>query len=267
MASLKRIEEIIQEKNLVNDTIDAVSMPPFSDKIEIKNISFAYENTLVLKDISLTIPKGKKIAIVGASGSGKSTLVQLIMRFFDVTSGSIFIDENALTAIRQQDLRAQIALVAQQSVLFNDSVAHNISFGEDDRQRIAAAAKLSYADEFICKLPQQYETNIGDNGIKLSGGEQQRLAIARAIYKDAPILILDEATSHLDSNSEKLVQEALQNLMKDKTAIIIAHRLSTVQFVDEIVVLKDGQIIEQGTHQQLMLQNGAYKKLVDLQQL
>ena len=267
MASLKRIEEIIQEKNLVNDTIDAVSMPPFSDKIEIKNISFAYENTLVLKDISLTIPKGKKIAIVGASGSGKSTLVQLIMRFFEVTSGSIFIDENALTAIRQQDLRAQIALVAQQSVLFNDSVAHNISFGEDDRQRIAAAAKLSYADEFICKLPQQYETNIGDNGIKLSGGEQQRLAIARAIYKDAPILILDEATSHLDSNSEKLVQEALQNLMKDKTAIIIAHRLSTVQFVDEIVVLKDGQIIEQGTHQQLMLQNGAYKKLVDLQQL
>lgn len=267
MASLKRIEMVLQEKNLVNDAVDAVPMPPFSDNIELKKVSFAYENTLVLKDISLIIPKGKKLAIVGASGSGKSTLVQLIMRFFDVTSGGIFIDGNSITAIRQQDLRAQIALVAQQSVLFNDSVAHNISFGADNRQRIEAAAKLSNADEFIRQMPQQYETNIGDNGIKLSGGEQQRLSIARAIYKEAPILILDEATSHLDSNSEKLVQEALQNLLKDKTAIIIAHRLATVQFVDEIIVLKSGQIIEQGTHQQLMLQNGEYKKLVDLQQL
>ncbi|MBK9792654.1 MAG: ATP-binding cassette domain-containing protein [Sphingobacteriales bacterium] len=158
--------------------------------------------------------------------------------------------------------------MAQQTVLFNDSVASNISFGKDDNpQAVQQAAVLAHADEFILKMPLQYETNIGDNGVKLSGGEQQRLSIARAIYKNAPILILDEATSHLDSNSEKLVQDALQNLLKDKTAIIIAHRLSTVQFADEIVVLREGSIIEKGSHQQLMQLNGEYKKLVDLQQL
>jgi subfamily B ATP-binding cassette protein MsbA len=189
------------------------------------------------------------------------------MRFFDVSLGEILIDGKPIKKVAQHDLRKLIALVSQQTVLFNDSVAENISFGKNDFDKIEQAAKLAYADGFILKMPQQYETNIGDNGIKLSGGEQQRLSIARALYKNAPILILDEATSHLDSNSERLVQNALQNLLKDKTAIIIAHRLSTIQFVDEIIVLKEGQIIEQGTPLQLMQQNGAYKKLVDLQQL
>jgi subfamily B ATP-binding cassette protein MsbA len=267
MASLKRIEEILYQEEKVKDDSTSISLKDFNSNIEFKNVSFSYENALVLKDISLTIPKGKKIALVGVSGSGKSTLVQLLMRFFDVSLGEILIDGKPIKKVAQHDLRKLIALVSQQTVLFNDSVAENISFGKNDFDKIEQAAKLAYADGFILKMPQQYETNIGDNGIKLSGGEQQRLSIARALYKNAPILILDEATSHLDSNSERLVQNALQNLLKDKTAIIIAHRLSTIQFVDEIIVLKEGQIIEQGTPLQLMQQNGAYKKLVDLQQL
>jgi subfamily B ATP-binding cassette protein MsbA len=268
MASLRRIEEVLLEENKINDVSNAVAVTGFADKIELRNVSFAYEDANVLKNINLEIPKGKKIAIVGVSGSGKSTFIQLLMRFFDVTEGEILIDGKNIKTIHQQDLRSLIALVAQQTVLFNDSVASNISFGKDDNtQAVQQAAMLAHADEFILKMPMQYETNIGDNGVKLSGGEQQRLSIARAIYKNAPILILDEATSHLDSNSEKLVQDALQNLLKDKTAIIIAHRLSTVQFADEIVVLREGSIIEKGSHQQLMQLNGEYKKLVDLQQL
>ncbi len=268
MASLRRIEEVLMEENKINDVSDAIAISGFADKIELRNVSFAYEDAAVLKNINLEIPKGKKIAIVGVSGSGKSTFIQLLMRFFDVTDGEILLDGKNIKTIHQQDLRSLIALVAQQTVLFNDSVASNISFGKDDNpQAVQQAAVLAHADEFILKMPLQYETNIGDNGVKLSGGEQQRLSIARAIYKNAPILILDEATSHLDSNSEKLVQDALQNLLKDKTAIIIAHRLSTVQFADEIVVLREGSIIEKGSHQQLMQLNGEYKKLVDLQQL
>jgi subfamily B ATP-binding cassette protein MsbA len=268
MASLRRIEEVLLEENKINDLPNAVTVSGFNDKIELKNVSFSYEDSAVLKNISLEIPKGRKIAIVGVSGSGKSTFIQLLMRFFDVTNGEILLDGKNIKSISQQDLRSLIALVSQQSVLFNDTVASNISFGKmDSTNAIQQAAKLAHADEFIQKMPLQYETNIGDNGVKLSGGEQQRLSIARAIYKNAPILILDEATSHLDSNSEKLVQDALQNLLKDKTAIIIAHRLSTVQFADEIIVLKEGNMLERGTHQQLMQQNGEYKKLVDLQQL
>jgi subfamily B ATP-binding cassette protein MsbA len=268
MASLRRIEEVLLEENKINDLPNAVTVSGFNDKIELKNVSFSYEDSAVLKNISLEIPKGRKIAIVGVSGSGKSTFIQLLMRFFDVTNGEILLDGKNIKTIPQQDLRSLIALVSQQSVLFNDTVASNISFGKmDSTNAIQQAAKLAHADEFIQKMPLQYETNIGDNGVKLSGGEQQRLSIARAIYKNAPILILDEATSHLDSNSEKLVQDALQNLLKDKTAIIIAHRLSTVQFADEIIVLKEGNMLERGTHQQLMQQNGEYKKLVDLQQL
>jgi subfamily B ATP-binding cassette protein MsbA len=268
MASLRRIEEVLLEENKINDLPNAVTVSGFNDKVELKNVSFSYEDSAVLKNISLEIPKGRKIAIVGVSGSGKSTFIQLLMRFFDVTDGEILLDGKNIKTIPQQDLRSLIALVSQQSVLFNDTVASNISFGKmDSTNAIQQAAKLAHADEFIQKMPLQYETNIGDNGVKLSGGEQQRLSIARAIYKNAPILILDEATSHLDSNSEKLVQDALQNLLKDKTAIIIAHRLSTVQFADEIIVLKEGNMLERGTHQQLMQQNGEYKKLVDLQQL
>lgn len=268
MASLKRIEEVLQEKNKIDDAPNAVTVDDFTDKIELKNVSFAFHERQVLKNINLEIPKGRKIAIVGVSGAGKSTFIQLLMRFFDVENGEILLDGVNIKNIQQQDLRHLMALVTQQTTLFNDSVSNNISLGKiGNQQEIEHAANLAHADDFIQKMPHLYATNIGDNGVKISGGEQQRLSIARAIYKNAPILILDEATSHLDSNSEKMVQDALQNLLKDKTAIIIAHRLSTVQFADEIVVLKDGEIIEKGTHQQLMLENGEYKKLVDLQQL
>lgn len=267
IASLRRIEEILQQEETVRDAEHTSILKSFDKEIEFKNVSFAYEQTTVLKAISLKIQKGKKLAIVGVSGSGKSTMVQLLMRFFDVNSGKILIDGTPITDVAQHDLRKLITLVPQQTVLFNDTVANNISFGENDIAKVEQAAKLAYADEFILRMPQQYDTNIGDNGIKLSGGEQQRLSIARALYKNASILILDEATSHLDSNSERLVQDALQNLLKNRTAIIIAHRLSTIQFVDEIIVLKEGQIVERGSHQQLIQYNGEYKKLVDLQQL
>lgn len=268
LASLKRIEEVLKEENKINDIPNAVSISDFKDKIELKNVSFAFHERQVLKNINLEIPKGKKIAIVGVSGAGKSTFIQLLMRFFDVENGEILVDGINVKNIQQQDLRHLMALVTQQTTLFNDTVSNNISLGKTaDETQIEKAAKLAHADEFIQKMSQKYKENIGDNGTKISGGEQQRLSIARAIYKNAPILILDEATSHLDSNSEKLVQDALQNLLNDKTAIIIAHRLSTVQFADEIVVLREGEIIEKGTHQQLMQQNGEYKKLVDLQQL
>ncbi|MDB5227957.1 MAG: antibiotic transporter ATP-binding protein [Bacteroidota bacterium] len=268
LASLRRIEEVLHEESKINDLPHAIAVTDFSNKIELKNVSFAYNDTIVLKNINLEIPKGKKIALVGVSGSGKSTFIQLLLRFFDTTKGEILLDGKNIRNIRQTDLRQLIALVTQQTTLFNDSVSNNIALGKISSQtEIKKAAVLAHADEFILKMPQQYDTNVGDNGIKLSGGEQQRLTIARAILKNAPILILDEATSHLDSNSEKLVHDALQNLLQDKTAIIIAHRLSTVQFADEIVVLREGSIIERGTHQQLMQQNGDYKKLVDLQQL
>lgn len=268
LASLKRIEELLHEKNKINNEENAVVVDVFTDKIEFKNVSFAYDEVDVLKNINLEIPKGKKIALVGVSGSGKSTFIQLLLRFFDVTNGEILIDGKNIKTITQENLRALTGLVTQQTTLFNDTATNNIALGKEvDFNAIQNAALLANAADFIEKLPQQYETNIGDNGIKLSGGEQQRLTIARAIYKNAPILILDEATSHLDSNSEKLVHDALQNLLQNKTAIIIAHRLSTVQFADEIVVLKDGNIIEQGSHQQLMQRDGEYKKLVDLQQL
>jgi ATP-binding cassette, subfamily B, bacterial MsbA len=268
LASLKRIEEVLEEENKVKDSAAVAAFHDFTDKIELKRVSFSYGESEVLRDINLTIPKGKKIAIVGVSGSGKSTFIQLLLRFFDVTSGEILIDGKNIKDIRQHDLRALTAMVTQQTTLFNDSVASNISLGQSHTdEQIQQASKQAYADEFISKMPDGYDTNIGDNGIKLSGGEQQRLTIARAIFKNAPILILDEATSHLDSNSEKLVQNALQNLLKDKTAIIIAHRLSTVQFADEIIVLREGRIIESGTHRQLIEQGGEYQKLVELQQL
>lgn len=268
MASLNRIEEVLQVENSTEDNAEAVSVNHFSDKIELKNVSFSYGDNTVLHQINLEIPIGKKLALVGVSGSGKSTLIQLLMRFFDADSGEITLDGKNIKQIKQKDLRNLIALVTQQTTLFNDTVTNNIALGKSiNTDKIKDAAEQAFATDFIDKMPQKLDSNIGDNGIKLSGGEQQRLTIARAIYKNAPILILDEATSNLDSNSEKLVQEALFNLLKNKTAVIIAHRLSTVKFADEIVVLKEGNIIEKGTHQELMEINGEYKKLVDLQQL
>lgn len=268
LASLKRIEELLNEKNKINDAENAIAIDNFENKIEFKNVSFAYDTTDVLQNINLEIPKGKKIALVGVSGSGKSTFIQLLLRFFDVTKGEILIDGKNIKSISQESLRKLTGLVTQQTTLFNDSFSNNIALGKElDMEAIKKAVVLANATDFIEKAQEQFDTNIGDNGIKLSGGEQQRLTIARAIYKNAPILILDEATSHLDSNSEKLVHDALQNLLQNKTAIIIAHRLSTVQFADEIIVLKEGKIIEQGSHQQLTQRDGEYKKLVDLQQL
>lgn len=268
LASLKRIEEVLQEPLQVSDAATPLSIAQFEQQIEWKQVSFAYKEEQVLKEISLVLPKGKKIAIVGVSGSGKSTFIQLLLRFFDVSSGQILIDGKDIRSIAQKDLRDLVGLVTQQTVLFNDSVANNITLGKPQASiSVQQAAKLAHAEEFIRKLPEQYEANIGDNGIKLSGGEQQRLTIARAFYKNAPILILDEATSHLDSNSERLVQDALTHLLQDKTAIIIAHRLSTVQFADQIILLKAGRIAESGTHEELMKLGGEYKKMVDLQQL
>ncbi len=268
LASLSRIETVLHTENKIKDALNAISKTNFDEQIVFKNVSFRYENEDVLSGINLKIQKGKKIALVGVSGSGKSTLIQLLLRFFDASSGEILVDNIPIKDIKQEDLRGLTALVTQHTTLFNDSVQNNIALGHTGTETtIRQAAIQAFADDFIERLPEKYQTNIGDNGSKLSGGEQQRLTIARAIYKNAPILILDEATSHLDSNAEKLVQDALQHLLENKTAIIIAHRLSTVLFADEIVVLKQGKIIEQGTHAELTAMMGEYKKLVDLQQL
>lgn len=268
IASLHRIEEVLHQEIQIKDAPKTINKNTLEQKIEWKNVSFGYDGHAVFKQLNLEIAKGKKIAIVGVSGAGKSTFIQLLMRFFDVHSGEICIDGVDIKSMKQADLRGMMAFVSQQSFLFNDTVANNIALGQTQHlSKIKQAAGLAYATDFIEKLSNGYDENIGDNGIKLSGGEQQRLSIARAIYKDAPILILDEATSHLDSNAEKLVQDALQNLLRDKTAIIIAHRLSTVQFADEIIVLKDGKIVEQGTHNQLMQLKGEYQRMVALQQL
>ncbi len=268
LASLDRVEELLDEKIVVNDATNAIDLKTFDQSIELKNVSFSYPGRPVLQDINISISKGKKIALVGVSGSGKSTLIQLIMRFFDPSAGEILIDGKNIKAISQNSLRKQIALVTQHAVLFNDSVANNIALGNElNDAKIKDAAQHAYAWDFIQNMPGQWNASVGDNGSKLSGGEQQRLALARAFYKNAPILILDEATAHLDSNSEQLVQKALYELWKDKTAIIIAHRLSTVQNCDEIIVLKDGKVVEQGSPSELMSKNGEYKRLVELQQL
>jgi subfamily B ATP-binding cassette protein MsbA len=224
---------------------------------------------LVLNDIDFILPKGKTIALVGSSGSGKSTLADLLARFHDVTDGQVLIDgvdirEYALSSIRQH-----MSLVTQEAILFNDSIANNISLGISDasRQRIEEVARLANADGFILQKAQQYDSNVGDRGSKLSGGERQRLTIARALLKNPSILILDEATSSLDTESERLVQEAINNVMKDRTSLVIAHRLSTIRHADEILVMQEGKIVERGRHEDLIAQNGYYKKLVDLQEL
>lgn len=266
MASLERVDKILLAESNILDPKEPKSVK-FEQYISFENVSFRYKDAWVLKDINLTIHKGKTVAIVGASGSGKSTMVDLLPRFYDVQEGRVTIDGTDVREVRMIDLRNLMGNVNQEAILFNDSVRNNIAFGEKDAtlEEITTAAKIANADEFIQHLPQKYETNIGDRGGKLSGGQRQRLSIARAILKNPDILILDEATSALDTASEKLVQTALDNLMKGRTTIVIAHRLSTIVNADMICVLDQGRIVEQGTHNELLELNGYYAKLVHMQ--
>ena len=266
-ASAKRVYEILDSENEITDVENPKQIKLLNNQIEFKNLSFSYEKQQVLKDINFTIGKGKMIALVGQSGSGKSTLADLLARFYDINQGKILIDNNNIKEIALHDLRALMGIVSQESILFNDTIFNNIRLGNitASKQEVIEAAKIANAHDFILETENGYSTNIGDRGNKLSGGQKQRLSIARAILKNPEILILDEATSALDTESERLVQEALDKLMYSRTSLVIAHRLSTIQNADEILVLDKGCIIERGTHQELIAQNGHYKKLSDLQ--
>lgn len=268
MASLERIQELVHAPEVVHDP-DHPAVPKFEKTIEFRDVDFAYAETNVLNNINLTVTKGQTIALVGPSGAGKTTLTDLIARFYDVKSGGIYLDGIDLRLFAQDDLRKLIGIVSQESVLFNDSIRNNLLIGKQDatEDEIIAAAKAANAHDFILASENGYDTNVGERGGKLSGGQRQRLSIARALLKNPEILILDEATSALDSQSEKLVQEALEILMKNRTSFIIAHRLSTVQHADRIIVMDHGRIAETGTHDSLMAQNGLYAGLIKLQQL
>jgi subfamily B ATP-binding cassette protein MsbA len=266
-AAAKRIYKILDAENKITDVETPKHIKLLNNKIEFKNLSFKYENTEVLANINFSIGKGKMVALVGQSGGGKSTLADLLVRFYDIENGDILIDNTNIKEIALTDLRNLMGIVSQESILFNDTIYNNIRLGKIDatKDEIIAAAKVANAHNFILETENGYQTNIGDRGNKLSGGQKQRLSIARAILKNPEILILDEATSSLDTESEKLVQEALENLMHSRTSLVIAHRLSTIKNADEIIVLDGGKIIERGTHQELITQNGHYKKLSDLQ--
>lgn len=266
MGSMERIDMLLLASNPIADPEHPEPLT-FDDAIELRNVSFRYADDWVLRDVSLRIPKGQTVALVGQSGSGKTTLVDLIPRFYDVQEGGIFIDGRDIRTLRLAELRGLIGNVNQDPILFNDSVANNISFGHDDvdRQSIVAAARIAHADEFVSQMPDGYDSNIGDRGTKLSGGQRQRLSIARAVYKNPPILILDEATSALDTTSERLVQSALERLMSDRTTIVIAHRLSTIVNADLICVVHEGRIVEQGRHDELLALGGYYTQLYNMQ--
>lgn len=268
-AALERIEHLLSADNTIKELPDAKTIKDFHTAIEFKNVRFAYGDKVILDNINLTIPKGKTIALVGASGAGKSTMVDLIPRFHDVTGGEILIDGENVKDLKLYDMRRLMGVVSQEPILFNDSIYNNITLGTGgaDQKRVEEAARIAHAHNFISQKPEGYQTFIGDRGTKLSGGERQRITIARAVLKNPPILILDEATSSLDTESERIVQDAINHLMQNRTCIVIAHRLSTVQHADEIIVLEKGNIMERGTHTELLAKNGLYKKLVEMQQV
>jgi len=266
-ASAQRIWEVIEADEEIIEKDDALEKKNFNDKIEYRNLSFQYEDDIVIKSVNLIIPKGKTIAIVGASGSGKTTMVNLLPRFYEANDGALLIDNIDVRDLKIKDLRGLMGIVNQESILFNDTIFNNIAFGMEDatEEEVMAAAKVANAHEFIKDLADGYHSHIGDRGNKLSGGQKQRISIARAVLKNPPIMILDEATSALDTESERLVQDALENLMKNRTSVVIAHRLSTIKNADEIVVMEHGEIAEQGNHQELVEKGGIYHKLQELQ--
>ena len=267
LAAAERVFEILEVENTITDKENAITKEAFNEKITIENINFRYEEENVLKNFSLEIPKGKTVALVGQSGSGKSTIANLLTRFYDVQDGNVKIDGIDIKDMTLESLRDLMGLVTQDSILFNDSIKNNIRLGKQDAtdEEIIDALKVANAYEFVTALPNGINTNIGDAGGKLSGGQKQRLSIARAVLKNPPIMILDEATSALDTESEKFVQVALENMMQNRTSIVIAHRLSTIQKADKIVVMHKGEIVEQGTHDELLTLNGTYSKLVMMQ--
>jgi subfamily B ATP-binding cassette protein MsbA len=266
-AAAERVLEVLETENPITSKQGSVVKTTFDDRISIENINFAYENENVLSNFSIEVPKGKTVALVGQSGSGKSTIANLLTRFYDVQKGSIKIDGIDIKDFNLQSLRGLMGLVTQDSILFNDTIKNNLLLGKEDAsdEEIIEALKIANAYEFVKDLPDGINTNIGDSGNKLSGGQKQRLSIARAVLKNPPIMVLDEATSALDTESERLVQQALENMMQNRTSVVIAHRLSTIQKADTIVVMQKGEIVEQGTHEELLTKNGMYSRLVQMQ--
>jgi ATP-binding cassette, subfamily B, bacterial MsbA len=267
MASLDRIDNVLLADEVIHEKPEARNINNFNDSIEFRNVSFKYENDYVVKNVNLKIKKGQTVALVGPSGAGKSTIADLIPRFFDVTEGDILIDGISIKDLKIKDVRDLMGIVTQQPILFNDTFFNNIAFGTKaaSEEKVIEAATVANAYEFIKVYPNHLYTNIGDSGDKLSGGQKQRISIARAVLKNPPILILDEATSSLDTESERLVQDALTKLMSNRTSIVIAHRLSTIINADEILVINNGEIIERGKHNELLAMDGLYKKLHSIQ--
>ncbi|HLZ87508.1 MAG TPA: ABC transporter ATP-binding protein [Puia sp.] len=268
-AAMERVEDLLRAPVTIQDNPNAKKLEVFRDRIEFRGVNFSYEDTVILEDINLVIEKGKTIALVGSSGAGKSTLADLVPRFHDVTGGELLIDGINIKDYSLRSVREQLSIVTQEPILFNDTIAANIALGKPDatQEEIEQAARIANAHTFIIQKEEGYQTNIGDRGSKLSGGERQRLTIARALLKNPPILILDEATSSLDTESERLVQDAINKMMEHRTSIVIAHRLSTIRHADEIIVLQKGQIVERGTHDELIGRGGFYKKLVEMQEV